>query len=221
MSAAFSVEQIATEWKANPRLRLGVYVIVAIAWLYAILLMRDFAIRERANWEAIEAQNQRAKTTAAEADWATRAQDMKRAVEDLESLLWREGSSGLSQAAFQEAGAQRFAQAGVLVRSNRGATPTESNAAPAVAGLLQLRARAQVEFRPSTFYPWLAAFARARAEKTPAIAIDSLVIRTGGPGQAATAEIELVGYAIRPNIAAVDGSPPGSVSTPARAGRQP
>jgi hypothetical protein len=186
------------EWQQSQRLRIGVMVVVAIFWLYGILVLRDTVGLEREAWQAAEAQNTRARLTATSADWVTRSQDVVAAISEHEQLLWRDGSLGLSQAGFQEQIAQSFSSANIAVRSPiRVAAVADSPVSAELADIVPLRARVQIEFRPTTFYPWLAIVAKARAEKRAALVIDSLTIRAGTVGQPSNADIEFVGYALK------------------------
>ena len=192
-----TIAKLLGEWHTNARLRWAVYLLLGIVWLYAILVLRDAVSTEYGKWDAMEASIARARSTAAEADWPTRAQEIKVALNDLEALLWRDGSIGLSQAAFEERVAQSLAASGVVVRSLRTTVGTEIAAAPAQASLVQLRSRVQVDFRPATMYNWLASLARVRYEKAPSMFVETLNIRPASFGQLATAEIEVVGYAVK------------------------
>lgn len=201
-SPASLFTKIQGEWQQSQRLRIGVLVVVAIFWLYGILVLRDTVGLEREAWQATEAQNTRARLTATSADWVTRSQDVVAAISEHEKLLWRDGSLGLSQAGFQEQIAQSFASANIVIRSPiRVATVTDAPVSAELADIVPLRARVQVEFRPTTFYPWLAIITKARAEKRAALVIDSLTIRAGSVGQPSTADIELVGYALKTSAA--------------------
>ena len=189
--------QFLSEWNTNPRLRWAVYLLLGIVWLYAILVLRDAVSSEYSKWDAMEAKNARARSTAAEADWPTRAQEIKAALTDLEALLWRDGSIGLSQAAFEERVSQSLAAAGVVVRSLRTTAGTESAASQAQASLVQLRSRVQVDFRPAAMYSWLGSISRTKYEKAPSMFVETLNIRPASFGQPGTAEIEVVGYAVK------------------------
>ncbi len=192
-----SVVQFRQEWRANSRLRYGVYLVVGIVWVYGILLVRDQAEIARSAWQAVEFRNVRARETANSADWLTRAQDVTSSIGDYEQLLWREGSIGLSQASFQERVTQSFSAAGLVVRSVRVAAATDASVSNELAEIVPLRARAQVEFRPASFYPWLASIGATRAEKRPTMSIESLTIRIGSFGQPSIADIELIGFALK------------------------
>ncbi len=198
ISSTSALTKMQDEWQQNQRLRIGVSIVLAIFWLYGILVLRDAVGQEREAWQTVEMQNTRARLTATSADWVTRSQDVVSAISEHEQLLWRDGSLGLSQAGFQEQIAQSFSSATIIVRSPiRVATVTDVPVSAELADIVPLRARAQVEFRPTTFYPWLAIVAKARAEKRAAFVVDSLTIRAGSVGQPSTADIELVGYALK------------------------
>ena len=189
--------QIGAEWRASVRLRVGVYLLLGIFWLYGILLMRDFVSVERGAWEGMESKIARARATAAAADWSMRAQEIKVATADLEMLLWREGSVGLSQASFEERVSQSLAQSGVTLRSIRTSAAVDGTGVAGQLDLIELRARTQTDFRAATFYPWLGSITRQKFDKTSTVFVESLVIRAASFGQPATAEMELVGYAIK------------------------
>jgi hypothetical protein len=214
VTATSPITQIKQEWQQSQRLRIGVYVVLAIVWVYGILVLRDSVKTEREGWQTAESRNTRARQTATSADWLTRQQDVAASMNEFEQLLWREGSLGLSQAAFQERITQGFASANVTVRSLRVATAADTPVSADLADIVPLRARAQVEFRPSTFYPWLAALASTRTDKRATIMVDTLTIRAGSLGQPSLADIELVGYVLK-------GAAPVSPASPAAASTSP
>jgi hypothetical protein len=203
------------EWAANGRLRVGVYVLLGIFWLYGVLVLKDFVAAEKGVWEGMESKTARARATAAAADWASRSVEMKGAVGDLEALLWKEGSVGLSEASFGERISQSFAQSGVALRSIRTSAVADAGGTAGQLGLIELRARAQVEFRPATFYPWLAMLAKSKLDKAPSIFVEGLTIRAAPPGQQ-TVELELVAYAVKASANALkqDAASPSNVVPP-------
>jgi hypothetical protein len=183
------------ELRTNARLRIGLYLILAVFWLYGLLVLRDQIARDRETWQSVESRIARAKSTAATADWTSRAQDVKSSLAEYERLIWREGSVGISQATLQEWLQRSFAASGVIVRATQvsaqdaamvvGAAGTAdtsaANPANPIGDLVAIRVRAQVEFRPQSFYAWLLSLNRDRVEKRPTVAIESLTIRAGQP----------------------------------------
>ncbi len=189
--------QMRQEWRENSRLRYGVYATIAIVWIYGILSLKDATEVERSTWQNTESRLARARATATSADWLRRSQDVVVAVNEYESLLWRDGSIGLSQAAFQERISQSLAAAGIVVRAMRVSPATDAPLSGDVGDIVPLRARIQVEFRPSSFYTWLGTLAKASGEKRAAVVIESMTIRASGFGQASIADVELAGYALK------------------------
>ena len=214
------LNEISREWRENSRLRYGVYVVLGIFWVYALLVLRDQVKIEAEAWQAAQSRNERARAAATSADWLSRQQDASAAVAEFESLLWREGSIGLSQAAFQERIAQSFSAASITVRSLRVAAASDAPVSPELGDIVPLRARVQIEFRPATFYPWLAELAKSRvvefakpanpnvagglaaneSVKRQPLGLESMTIRAttvANTGQLSTADLEIVGYALK------------------------
>jgi hypothetical protein len=215
---ASALTNAANELRTNARLRFGVYAIVASLWIYGLLVLHDHVKREKTAWQGTEEQIVRIKNAAANVDWTTRAQDVKASLADYERLLWRDGSVSVSQAALQENLARTFAAAGVQVRATQIAAvdanaPQSSDPTLAsIADLAPIRIRAQVDFRPQSFYAWLLTLNRDRIEKRPTVIIESLTIRSGATP---VADIEFLGYAMR-NVSSAT-STPSAVPSPAPA----
>ena len=198
MSAASKLfADVVAEWRSNRRLRLGLYVVAAIAWTHAILVMRDHVASAQTAWRATEQRIARARATANSADWTARAQEAKAVQADWESLLWREGSVGLAQAAFQENLNRSLAAAAIVPRSLRLATP-EGTMNAELPDIVPMRARLQLEFRTAAVANWLAGLQRERFEKRPSMVVESFTVRnTTGLGGAPIADVEVVAYALR------------------------
>jgi hypothetical protein len=205
---ASALTQAANEFRTNARLRFGVYAMK----------------REKTAWQGTEEQIVRIKNAAANVDWTTRAQDVKASLVDYERLLWRDGSVSVSQAALQENLARTFAAAGVQVRTTQIAAvdanaPQSSDPTLAsIADLAPIRIRAQVDFRPQSFYAWLLTLNRDRIEKRPTVIVESLTIRSGATP---VADMELLGYAMRnvPSATSTPSAAPSPAPAPAGAPR--
>lgn len=197
-----AVNDAREQWRANPRLRYGVYIIAAIMWLYCILGLRDSVTAKREAWASAEARIARARVLANSGDWVSRANDVKSAMTDYESLIWKEGSLGLAQAAVQESLNRTLASAGLIARQVK-VTVGDAPLSAEMAEIVPIRARVLVDFRPAAVNTWLTTIARDVSDKKPAIMIESLSIR-GAP--APFAEIEMVAYALRPESVAASNS---------------
>lgn len=182
------------EFRASRTLRYGIYAIAALLWLYAILVLRDAATAKRESWLGAEARIVRAKALAASGDWATRSTEVKSALADYETLLWKDGSVGLSQASAQESLARSLAAAGLAVRQVRPSVG-DSAVSNELSDVLPIRIQASFDFRQPAFHNWLALLGKERAEKRPAFVIDSLTVR-GAPTP--VVEVVLAAYAVKP-----------------------
>ncbi len=182
------------QFQHSRTLRLAVFALVFIVWLYGILVLRDAAAARRDAWLAVESRIVRAKALAASGDWAARSLEAKSALADYETLLWKDGSIGLSQAAAQENASRSLAAAGLSVRQIRAAS-ADSAVSADLPDILPIRVNVNFDFRQPAFQNWLAAMARERAEKRPAFVIDSLTVR-GTP--VPVVDAVLVAYAVKP-----------------------
>lgn len=205
MSAAAPMQggigKLRAELAANHRLRWGVWAIVAIMWIYAVLVLRDAARAERL---AVEQASRRIATleqVAAERDWPARLRSAEDLRQKLEGRLWHAGTLGLAQAAFQDWVNQAVQQAGVrkpavavaaqeesAARPAAGAAPTEAGAS---SDLWKTTARVAFDFEPSALYRFL----QRLAANDKAVVVESLTIR-GTPG--GRAEMVLVAYFQKP-----------------------
>ena len=86
----------------NPRLRWGIALIIGIAWLYAVLLLRD-SLQEQTQQHRSAAQNiTRLRVQLAQPEWAERVAPAKVMAVQLEGKLWQAATPGLAQAALQD-----------------------------------------------------------------------------------------------------------------------
>jgi hypothetical protein len=183
------------ELRESRLLRLGVLAIAGLIWLSVILWLRDAATAKREAWLATEARIARAKAVAASGDWAARSGEVKAILADYETLIWKDGSLGLSQAAAQESLSRSLTAAGLTVRGAPRVALSDAPVSAELPDLLAMRIQTSFDFRPDGLYNWLAALGRERAEKRPAFVVDSLVVR-GAP--APVVEAVLIAYTVKP-----------------------
>jgi len=86
----------------NPRLRWGVALIIGIAWLYAILLMRDSLQQQTQQHRAATHSLARLSSQLAQPEWEARMASSKIRVTQMEGGLWQAPTAGLAQAALQD-----------------------------------------------------------------------------------------------------------------------
>ncbi|MGE5093851.1 MAG: hypothetical protein ACM3SO_01850 [Betaproteobacteria bacterium] len=205
MSAAAPMDRgiakLRADLAANHRLRWGVWAIVAILWIYGILVLRDAARAERTALEQASRRIASLEQVAAERDWPARLRSAEDVRQKLEGRLWHAGTLGLAQAAFQDWLNQAVQQAGVrkpvvtvtaqdesAARPAAGATPADAGGA---ADLWKTSARIAFDFEPTTLYRFL----QRLASNDKAVVVESLTIR-GTPG--GRVEMVLVAYFQKP-----------------------
>ncbi len=192
-----SLASVKEEFRTSRILRYGVFAMAGVLWLYGVLVLRDAVVAKREAWLSTEAKIVRARAVAASGDWTARGAEVKAALADYEMLLWKDGSVGLSQAAAQETASRTLASAGLTVRSIR-ATVSDAALSNDLPDVLPIRIQASFDFRQPAVYNWLAAMARDRAAKKPAIAVESLTVRgTTSP----VVDVVLVAYTVKPGAA--------------------
>ncbi len=188
-----TLASVQEEFHRSRTLRYGVFALAAILWLYGVLVLRDAVIAKRDSWRATETKIVRARAVAASGDWNARSTEVKAALADYELLLWKDGSIGLSQAAAQESVSRALTGAGLSVRSIR-ASVSDTAVSADLPDVLPIRIQASFDFRQQGFYNWLAALAKDRAVKKPALTMESLTVHgTTTP----VVDVVLVAYAVK------------------------
>lgn len=102
-----------TQLRDNPRLRWGIVLIAGIFWLYGILLLRETLQEKNQQYNAAAQSVARLRTQLTQKEWLTRVAPAKAMAVQLEGKLWQAPTSGLAQAAFQDALNTVMAKAGV------------------------------------------------------------------------------------------------------------
>jgi len=169
----------------NPRLRWGIWFILAILWLYAILVLKDRAKAETDQYQETVSQIARTQAQAQQKDWLERLQPARLLKVQLESRLWQASTAGLAQAAFQDWLNQLLAQTAVgrpaITLTVAGDSPAEpqsgqegsTNTATAPDGLWKVKAKVEFDFNPQTL---VAVMTRIEANDKN-IVLESLAIR--------------------------------------------
>lgn len=186
--------------KANPRLRLGLWLIIGIAWLYALLLLRDEARHAVSEHQTLARKVARFQAQAKQTDWMERVEPARALQLELESQLWRESTVGLAQAAFQDWLNQAVQQANLArpmvtvaaqeesasEKSGTDATGSDRNG-----DVWKVSAKVGFDFTPKGLYALLGRLAGHDKQ----IVVETLVIR-GVPTP--RAEMVLVAYFQKP-----------------------
>jgi hypothetical protein len=97
-----SLAQLTHEFKANPRLRGGLWMCVAILWFYGIVDLQEASVVKVKEYETLVKRSARAQATADEKACQGRVETAREIERSLAKKLWREQTQGLAQAAFQD-----------------------------------------------------------------------------------------------------------------------
>lgn len=208
--ANIGINQLVAEIKGNQRLRIGVWVILGILWLYGILLMQDQVQQSEEAYLTASKKLARAKEVLAETEWPARLEAARSTRLELEGHLWRESTIGLAQASFQDwltqvAQQVNLPKSALSVAAHEETTAdTAASESPATGGvntqaqLWKVNAKLMFDFEQKSFYPLLLRL----ADHDKWVFIDSLVIR-GAP--APRVELGLVAYFRKPISQTTDG----------------
>lgn len=166
-------------------MRWGLWVILGISWLYAILLLRDQVRDQTDQYANIAKKVARLQTEVQHQAWLERVEPAKILRVQMESRLWQASTSGLAQAAFQDWLNQIFLQAAVgrpsiTLSALDEKTPektdeVENNGETAAVpvDLWKVKAKLEFDFNPPAFLS-LMTLIGGHDKKT---VIESLVIR--------------------------------------------
>lgn len=101
MNRSEALKHVRDEWRRNPRLRLGGWLIAAILLLYAVLLLSDARQGLQKEYSALAAKTRRMEALAKDQGWVARAEAARTARVQMETRLWRAETKGLAQANLQ------------------------------------------------------------------------------------------------------------------------
>lgn len=199
-----SANALLAELKANPRLRMGLWVIVGVLWFYGVLALRDEVQRNNDSYVALSKRVARTQETAAQSEWPNRLGDTKSLQLNMESRLWRENTIGLAQATFHD-WLNQLAQQASLAKVQLLVAAQDEESAKEAAGsdggkehitssLWKVSAKFSFDFNPQSFYPLMS---RMTGHEKKVI-VESLVIRST---PAPKAELLLVAYFLKPAAA--------------------
>jgi len=96
-----SKNELLQELKKNTRLRIGLWLILAIVAFYSLLLLNDYKLGLQGQYQAKVTHLARLQDVTSQAQWIERAELAESAKVVLEEKLWIAASKGLAQADFQ------------------------------------------------------------------------------------------------------------------------
>jgi len=156
---AGQIQELRAQLADNARLRLALWAVFAILWIYALLVAMDQLPAERAAVESQRAELARLRSIESEAVWQGRLRDAQQLTAAAEALTWTELKPGLAQAEVQDWLRQVASKAGLSVRDVRlasddnAATGTTRGAMADSRDLVRLRL--QLEFNPLSLVAFL------------------------------------------------------------------
>ncbi|MDM8525689.1 hypothetical protein QUF80_20145 [Desulfococcaceae bacterium HSG8] len=89
------------EYRNNPRLRLGIWVILAILTAYVILFLSDLEQSLREDYRQSADRLAKLEVLARQKEWTDRAEAAKSSAVQAEGRLWKAGTRGMAQAKVQ------------------------------------------------------------------------------------------------------------------------
>lgn len=180
-----SWSELRSQWQVNVRLRGGVWLILSILWVYALLLGAEAVQALRKGSEALAGEVERLQPLTRANPWPARLDEARQQLAALRSMEWAEGEGGdlgLTEAALQDWVRATAAKAGLRVREMSLSRP---DAAAPGAGSKALRLRMSTEWGRTELVAFLAEVGRSERVVT----VERLLLRPGAtpPG----AEIDL------------------------------
>lgn len=193
------LETLRGQLAASVRLRLGLLCILAILWAYGLLLSADYLADRQKLLASLGEQAARLAPVAREQQWPARADEARRQLNALQSMVWVESDLGLVEARFQDWIRATAGSSGLVLRdltfARVAAAPANAIAAAAPAASVAGRAgdvpqvitaRLIIEMnRRDALFGFLAEMSRLDR----AVMVDRLMVRT--VTQPPVAEIDL------------------------------
>lgn len=153
--------------RANARLRAGLALIIAIAWLYGVLTLREEVQAQNQRFRSANLAVNRLKAQLAEPEWPARATTARALAVQMEGRLWQAPTPGLAQAAYQDWLTISMVKAGitnpqiavsVVEEAAAAGNAADAKTAPdTLADVWKLKAKMQFEFNPPALMDFLAA----------------------------------------------------------------
>lgn len=165
--------QIFTELKTSPRLRLGLALILAVLWLNGILSLRDELAAEAKRQIQSLSQIARVRQYATQTEWPERAKQARITQMELEERLWRSSTQGLAQAAVQDWLTQGLSQSGVGRPEVSLVQGADAAKADGEGGPWKIKAKLMFDFSPQSFSAWMSKLASHDRQ----IVMEQLIVR--------------------------------------------
>jgi hypothetical protein len=185
--------EVAAQLMTQARLRVGLIAIIAILWVYGLLVAGDQAVAIGASTKLLREEVARVQPLAKERGWAERAEDARRQLTAVQGMQWVESDLGLVEARFQDWLRATAAKSGLSVRDlvltrALNAAPAAAASAP-VAGPQVIRARLVVDHNRLALLAFLSEVGRNER----VIVVDRLLMRLAAQPSIAELELHILG----------------------------
>jgi hypothetical protein len=208
MNVGQIASQLASAWaeaqaqvRSNPRLRMGLWLVLGMLWVSALLNVSDWITAESSRTRTTALELDRLRSLAAQSGWEQRVEEASQQLSLLQGMTWAEPERGLAEAAMQDWVTALAAKAGITLREHSllpgdatdkradGAASGKRAAGGPLPGYALLRMRLSFELNPKT----LSAFLMEISQAQQVVRVERLrVLQSARP---ALVELELVSVA--------------------------
>ncbi|MBT9500744.1 MAG: hypothetical protein IV092_05835 [Burkholderiaceae bacterium] len=186
--------ELRAQWTANARLRMGGMVMVAIVWVYGLLLGSDQADAWRIAAEGLRGEISRVQPLAKEQGWPQRAEDARQQLAAIRAMLWTETELGLVEARFQDWLRSTAVKSGLVVRDIavlRAVPTSPTEGITATPGPQVIKARVVFDQNRVSLVGFLAEL--GRSEKV--VVVDRMALRLSSQPALVEMDLHILGVA--------------------------
>lgn len=111
--------ELRSQWQVSTRLRVGAWLIIAILWIYALLVASEAVVSLRKDSASVASEIERLKPLTRANPWPARVDDARQQLAALRTMAWAEGEGGdlgLTEAALQDWVRATAAKSGLRLR---------------------------------------------------------------------------------------------------------
>lgn len=184
-----AVTEIRAQWRANPRLRIGVAAIIGTLWLWALLVCMDEAKLMRGQVASLQAEVDQLQPLVSQVQWRGRTQEARSLLDAARELQWVANSVGAGEAKLQDVLRDLCSKAGLSIVD---LSIVQGGGSPAASGVafesgVPLRARLATEFNRQAL---LALLSELQGMK-PMVMVDVVKLRPNAVPSRAELEIRV------------------------------
>lgn len=191
-------QQAVAELAQSARLRLGLLVVAAILWLWALLVLGDMAQAWRESAEQLQDKAAALRPVLKERIWLERAEDSSQQLQAVRTQLWTDPDLAVTEANLQDWLRGTAQKAGLTVRDlnvNRG---TLDKPSAALQGLTPVTAHLVLDYNRLPMLAYLAELAR----REPLLMVDRLALRLGAQPVLAELDVRVLAATQTPDATA-------------------